>query len=51
MRLVIFLFAYTAVRNAEENLGFSCAIGIAINIVRIPGGTVMYMQETNFGHD
>ncbi|KAH8747632.1 membrane transporter [Diaporthe sp. PMI_573] len=29
---MIFLFAYTAVRNAEENLGFSCAIGIAINI-------------------
>lgn len=31
--LVIFLFAYIAVRNVEQNLGFSCAIGIAINIV------------------
>lgn len=31
--LVTFLFAYTSVRNASQNLGFSCAISVAINVV------------------
>lgn len=30
---VAFLFAYTAVRNEAQNLGFSCATSIAINIL------------------
>jgi MFS family permease len=29
---VVFFFAYTAVRTAPQNLGFSCAISITINI-------------------
>jgi hypothetical protein len=29
---VVFFFAYTAVHNASQNLGFSCAISITINI-------------------
>lgn len=30
---VAFLFAYTAVRSASENLGISCAISVVINVV------------------
>lgn len=29
---MVFFFAYTAVRTASENLGFSCAISITINM-------------------